>query len=271
MDPLRQVHGGPRGHQPVHHPDPQQDHQRGARRAGPGRHRQPQPHERAEVGQVDAGQDRAPGQGRRRRTSAADHERGRADHRRRHQQQRERARDAEGLAHGQLAPADAGGQKLAQRALLPLAGERAERQQDDEQGHEVLQDLRRGQGPHALRARRVLGRAHEEVVLPVGLQPHRRARVGVHALVDERQGEAGLERVDAVVGGRVGILLALRLPVVAGGGLRGRELLLRLARLDPAVSQRDQEQRPHQGRAPAETAVPDHVGELLPRDVLDHR
>ena len=271
MDPLRQVDGGPRGHEAVDHPHPHEDDQGGARGAGPRRHGQPQPHERGEVGEVDAGEDRAPGQGGRGRTGAADDEGGRAHHRRRHQQQHQRAGHAQGLAHGQFAPRDAGGEKLAQRALLALAGQRPERQQDDEQGHQVLQDLRRGQGPDALGGRRVLGRAHEELVLPVRLQPHRRARVRVHPLVDERQGEAGLERVDAVVGSRVGVLLALRLPVVAGGGLRRRELLLRLARLDPAVSQRDQEQRPHQGRAPAEAAVPDHVGELLAGDVLDHR
>ena len=101
----------------------------------------------------------------------------------------------------------------------------------------MLQYLCRRQSPYALRCRRILGRTQQEVVLPVRLQPHRRAGEGIHAFVDEGQRQPGLEGVDAVVRRRVRVLLPLRLPMLAGRGLRGRKFLACLPRLDPAVSQ----------------------------------
>ena len=67
----------------------------------------------------------------------------------------------------------------------------------------------------------------------------------------------------------MGVLLALRLPVLAGRLLRGRVLPLRLPRLDPPVAQGDEQQRAHQDGAPSEAAVPEYVGEFLADDVAD--
>ena len=67
----------------------------------------------------------------------------------------------------------------------PLAGERAKGQQDDEQRHQVLKDLRRRQRADALRGGRVLCGAQQEIVLPVGLQEYRRPCIGIDTFIDE--------------------------------------------------------------------------------------
>ena len=104
----------------------------------------------------------------------------------------------------------------------------------------------------------------------VGFQPDRGPGVGIHAAVEERERKPGLEGVDAVMGRRVGVLLPLRLPVFAGRLLRRRVRGFGPPGLDPAASQRDEEQHAHDGRAPAEAAVPEQVGELFSDDVPDH-
>ena len=267
---LGQIHGDARRHQPVQHPDAEEGHQRGPRRPDPRRHGEGQRDEDREVRQVAGGQHRAPRERRGGRARAAEGDRGAAHDGRRNQQQREGARHPEGLAEGQVPPGDPGSQELPERALFTLPGKRAESEQDDQQWHQVLEDLRRRERAEPLAGGGVLRRAHEEVVLAVGFQPDGSAGVGIDSLVEERQGKTRLEGVDAVVGRRVGILLPLGLPVVAsrlpGRGVGG----LGPAGLDQAAAQRDEQQHAHDGRAPAEAAVPEQVGELLSDDVADH-
>ena len=270
MQPFGEVHRDARRHQPVQHPDAEQGHQRRPGRPDPRRDGEGQGDEDPEVRQVAGGQHGTPRERRRGRPRAADGDRGASHDRRRNQQQRQRAGHPEGLAERQVPPGDPGGQELPERALFALPGEGAEAEQDDEQRHQVLEHLRRRQRAEPLARGGVLRRAHEEVVLAVGLQPDRSAGVGVHPLVQERQGQPGLEGVDAVVRRRVGVLLPLGLPVVAGRLPRRRVGGFGPPGLDQAAPQRDEQQHAHDGRAPAEAAVPEQVGELFSDDVPDH-
>jgi hypothetical protein len=213
-----------------------------------------------------------------RRTPRARHQavlrrQGQRDHgqdRRRHEHQSQRRRHTEGLAERQIAAADADAEQLPQGALLALPCKRAERHQHDEQRQQHLQHLGAGHLAEALDRGAILCRAELELVLLVRLQPGRDTDVGIDAGVDHRQLALGLERVDAVVRRRMGILPVLVQPLGARFGTGGRVLTAQLGVVLPAGAERQQRDEQHHRREQPEAAVAQHLRHFLARNPANH-
>ena len=134
----------------------------------------------------------------------------------------------------------------------------------------MLQHSGGRQRPEALGSRRVLRRPHEEVVLPVRLEPDRRSRPRIDALVHERQRQPGLEGIDPVVRSRVRVLLSLGVPVISRRRLGRLQLCARGPHLRPAGPQRHEEECAHHECTEAEATITQEVREFLSCDSTDH-
>jgi hypothetical protein len=136
-----------------------------------------------------------------------------ADECRGHQHHAHCGGDAERLAGAEGGGANTETEHLTQRALFTLAGESAEPEQDDQQGHQQLQRGGRRECAEPLCAGGVLRGPELILVLLVRFQPRRHTHIRIDTIVERGERGARLERVDAVMRRRMWILRRLRQPV----------------------------------------------------------